>query len=95
MVKTQLSKHIEVFRYDNALEYTQHAFQNILHSYGIVHQLTCPALSKKMAKPNASFNISLTQFVVSCCLFSVPTSFWGVTILIGVHASITFLAYSL
>jgi hypothetical protein len=50
MVKTQLSKHIEDFRYDNALEYTQHAFQNILHSYGIVHQLTCPSTFQENGK---------------------------------------------
>ena len=31
MVETQLSKRIKNFRFDNALEYTQHAFQAILH----------------------------------------------------------------
>ena len=37
MVETQFSKHIKIFRSDNAFEYTQYAFQAILHSYGIVH----------------------------------------------------------
>ena len=41
MVETQFSKRIKIFRSDNALEYTQYAFQAILHSYGIVHHLTC------------------------------------------------------
>ena len=45
MVETQFSKCIKNFRYDNALEYTQYAFQAILYSYGIVHQLTCPGTS--------------------------------------------------
>ena len=36
MVETQFSKRIKTFRYDNALEYTQYAFQALLHSYGIV-----------------------------------------------------------
>ena len=30
------------FQSDNALEYTQYAFQAVLHSYGTIHQLTCP-----------------------------------------------------
>ena len=47
MVETQFSKCIKIFRFDNALEYTQFAFQAILHSYGIVPQLTCPGTSAK------------------------------------------------
>ena len=42
MVETQFSKRNKIFRFDNALEYTQYAFQAILHSYGSVHQLTYP-----------------------------------------------------
>ena len=30
MVETQFSKHIKIFRFDNALEYPQYAFQVIL-----------------------------------------------------------------
>ena len=47
MVKTQFSKCIKIFQSDNALEYTQYAFQAILHSYGTVHQLTCPGTSQQ------------------------------------------------
>ena len=47
MVETQFSKHIKIFRSDNALEYTQYTFQTILHSYGTVHQLTCPGTSQQ------------------------------------------------
>ena len=43
MIETQFSKRIKIFRSDNALEYTQYAFQAVLHSYGTVHQLTCPS----------------------------------------------------
>ena len=42
MVEIQFFKHIKNLQSDNALEYTQYAFQAILHSYGTVHQLTCP-----------------------------------------------------
>ena len=45
MVENQFSKRIKIFRSDKALEYTQYAFQAILHSYGTVHQLTCPDTS--------------------------------------------------
>ena len=45
IVETQFSKRIKIFRFDNALEYTQYAFQAILHFYGTVHQLTCPGTS--------------------------------------------------
>ena len=46
MVETQFSKRIKIFRSDNALEYTQYAFHAVLHSYGIVHQLTCLGTSQ-------------------------------------------------
>ena len=45
MVEIQFSKPIKNCRSDNALKYTQYAFQAILHSYGTVHQLTCPDTS--------------------------------------------------
>ena len=45
MVETQFSKRIKIFRSDNALEYTQYAFQDLLHSYGTIHHLTCPGTS--------------------------------------------------
>ena len=47
MVETQFSKRIKIFRSDNALEYTQYAFQAVLHSYSIVHHLTCPGTSQQ------------------------------------------------
>ena len=47
MVETQFFKRIKNFQSDNALEYTQYVFQAILHSYGPVHQLTCPGTSQQ------------------------------------------------
>ena len=47
MVETQFSKRIKIFQSDNALEYTQYAFQAVLHSYGIIHQLTCQGTSQQ------------------------------------------------
>ena len=50
MVETQLSKRIKIFRSNNALEYTQYAFQAVLHSYDTVHHLTCPGTSQQNGK---------------------------------------------
>ena len=36
MIETQFSKHIKVFRSDNAQEYKAHEFTSILHQFGIV-----------------------------------------------------------
>ena len=47
MVETQFSKRIKIFRSDNALKCTQYAFQVVLHSYDIIHQLTCPSTSQQ------------------------------------------------
>ena len=47
IVETQFSRRIKIFRSDNALEYTQYTFQPILHSYGIIHQLTCLGTSQQ------------------------------------------------
>ena len=47
MVEAQFSKHIKIFQYDNTLEYTQYAFQTILHSYDTIHQLTCLGTSQQ------------------------------------------------
>jgi hypothetical protein len=46
MVETQFSKRIKDFCSDNALEYTQQAFQNILKHYDTVLHLSCPRTSQ-------------------------------------------------
>ena len=56
MVETQFSKRIKIFRSDNALEYTQYAFQAILHSYGTIHQLTCPGTSQQNRRAERKFH---------------------------------------
>ena len=45
MVETQFSKRIKIFQSDNVIEYTQYAFQAILHSSDTIHQITCPGTS--------------------------------------------------
>ena len=86
MVETQFSKRIKIFQSDNALEYTQYAFQAILHFYGIVHQLTCPGTSQQNDKAERKFRHILDTV---CALFlsaKVPTPFWSEVSLHVVHA---------
>ena len=59
MVETQFSKRIKIFRSDNALEYTQYAFQAVLHSYGNVHHLTCPGTSQQNGRVKRKFRYIL------------------------------------
>ena len=86
MVETQFSKRINIFQSNNALEYTQYAFQAILHSYGTVHQLTCPDTSQQNGRAERKLRHILDT--VRALLFSakVPTPFWGEAALHAVHA---------
>ena len=56
MVETQFFKRIKTFQSDNALEYTQYVFQALLHSYGIIHHLTCPGTSQQNGRHTISGN---------------------------------------
>ena len=62
MVETQFFKHIKNFQSDNALEYSQYAFQAILHCYGTIHQLTCLGTSSKMVEPNEPVSGYITMW---------------------------------
>ena len=86
MVETQFSKWIKIFRFDNALEYTQYAFQAILHSYDTIHQLTCPSTSQQNGK--AEWKLRHIIDIVCALLLSakVPVPFWGEATLHAVHA---------
>ena len=85
MVETQFSKRIKIFRSDNALKYTQFAFQAVLHSYGIVHHLTCPGTSQQNGRAERKLRHILD--IVRALLLSakVPTPFWGEAALHAVH----------
>ena len=86
MVETQFFKRIKNFRSDNALEYTQYAFQAVLHSYGTIHHLTCPGTSKQ----NGSAERKLRHILDTVCALllstKVPASFWGKAVVHVVHA---------
>ena len=77
MVETQFSKRIKIFQSDNALEYTQYAFQAVLHSYGTVHQLTCPGTSQQNGRVERKLKLHHILDTVHALLLSakVPAPF--------------------
>jgi transposase InsO family protein len=85
MVETQFSKCIKAFRSDNALEYTQHAFQNILKHYGIASHLSCPGTSQQNRRAERKLRHILD--IVRALLVSslVPTHFWDEATLTAVY----------
>ena len=75
IVETQFSKRIKIFRSDNALEYTQYAFQAVLHSYGIVHQLTCLGTSQQNGRTERKLRHILDTVRALLLSTKVPTHF--------------------
>ena len=86
MVKTQFSKHIKTFRFDNALEYTQYAFQALLHFYGTIHHLTCLGTSQQNGRAETKFHHILDTVHALLLFAKVLVPFWGEAALNAVHA---------
>ena len=77
MVETQFFKRIKIFRSDHALEYTQYAFQAVLHSYGTVHHLTCPGTFQQNGRAERKLH-HILDIVRALLLFAkVLALFWG------------------
>ena len=85
MVETQFSKCIKIFRSDNALEYTQYAFQAILHSYGTVYQLTCLGISQQNGRAERKLRHILDTVHALLLSAKVPALFWGEVALHAFH----------
>ena len=86
MVETHFSKCIKIFQFDNALEYTQYVFQAVLHSYGTVHQLTCPSISQQNGRAEQKLR-QILDIVHALHLYAkVSAPFWGEVALHTVHA---------
>ena len=76
MVETQFSKHIKIFQSNNAIEYTQYAFQAILHSYGTSQQN-----SRVEQKLRHIIDIVRTLLLSA----KVPAPFWSKAALYAIH----------
>jgi transposase InsO family protein len=77
MVETQFSKRIKAFRSDNALEYTQHGFQNILKHYGTTPHLSCPGTSQQNGRAERKLRHILDPIRALPISYLVPTPFLG------------------
>ena len=86
IVKTQFSKRIKIFRSDNAFEYTQYAFQAVLHSYGTVYQLTCSGTSQQNGRIERKLYHILDTVRALFLFAKVPAPFWGEAAFHVVHA---------
>jgi transposase InsO family protein len=85
MVETQFSKRIKAFHSDNALEYTQHAFQNILKQYDVSPHLFCSGTSQQNGKAERKLRHILDTVRALLLSFLVPTPFWGEATLTAVY----------
>ena len=85
MVETQFSKRIKNFQFDNALEYTQYAFQALLHSYGTIPHLTCPGTSQQNGRVERKLHRFLDTVRALFLFAKVPAPFWGEAALYVVH----------
>ena len=95
MVETQFSKRIKTFRSDNVLEYTQYAFQALLHSYGTVHHLTCPGISQQNGRAERKLLYILDTVRALLLSTKVLAPFWGEVAFNAVHANTDYLLNSL
>ena len=86
IVENQFSKCIKIFRSDNALEYTQYAFQAVLHSYGTVHHLTCPGTSQQNGRVERKLCHILDTIHALLLSAKVPAPFWDEAAFHAVHA---------
>ena len=86
MIETQFSKRIKTLRSNNALEYTQYAFQALLHFYGTIHHLTCPSTSQQNGRAERKFRHILDTVRALLLSAKVSTPFWDETALNAVHA---------
>ena len=85
MVETQFSKRIKTFRSDNTLEYTQYAFQALLHSYGTIHHLTCLGTSHQNGWAERKLRHILDIIRAILLSAKVPALFWGEAALNAIH----------
>ena len=77
MVEIQFSKRIKTFHSDNALKYTQYAFQALLHSYGTIHHLTCPCTSQQNGRAERKLHHILNTVRALLLSAKVPAPFLG------------------
>ena len=85
MLETQFSKRIKNFQSNNALEYTQYTFQDLLHSYGIINHLTCPSTFQQNGRAERKLRHILDTIHALLLSAKVSTPYLGEASLHVVH----------
>ena len=67
------------------LSTTRYAFQAVLYSYDIVHQLTCPGTSQQNGRAERKLRHILDTVHALLLSAKVPAPFWGEAALYVVH----------
>ena len=88
MIKTQFSKPIKVFRFDNAQEYKTHEFTYILHQFGIVPHSSCAGTSQQNGRAESKLRHFLDVARATTITASIPSQFWGKLLLLPFTPSI-------
>ena len=86
IVETQFSKRIKIFWSDNAIEYTQYAFQAVLHFYDTVHQLTSVGTSQQNGRVEWKLHHILDTIRALLLSAKVPAPFWSEVALHAIYA---------
>ena len=76
MIKTQFSKPIKVFRYDNAQEYKAYEFTSILHQFGIIPHSSCAGISQQNGRAERKLHHILDVVRATTIVASTPFQFW-------------------
>jgi len=76
---------LKLFVTDNALEYTQQAFQNILKHYGIAPHLSCPGTSQQNGRAERKLRHILDTIRALLLSSLVLTPSWGEATLTAVY----------
>ena len=77
MIETQFSKHIKVFRSDNAQEYKAHEFTSILHQFGTVPHSSCPDTFQQNGRAESKLRNILDVVRATTIAASTHSQFWG------------------
>ena len=85
MIKTQFSKPIKVFRYDNAQKYKAHEFIFILHQFSTVPHSSCVGTSQQNGRAECKLRHILDVVCATTITASTPTQFWGEVALTAVY----------
>ncbi|KAK2448739.1 putative mitochondrial protein [Trifolium repens] len=85
MIKTQYNGKVKRLRSDNRTEFTNHAFQGILHQEGILHETSCVGTPQQNARVERKHRHILNVARALRFQANLPISFWGECVLTATY----------